>query len=43
MALILADEKIEIPGLETISWLDSGAVPRATDGAPRTGDRKSVV
>ena len=35
MSLIIDGQRIETPGLETISWLDDPKVPRVTDGRRR--------
>jgi hypothetical protein len=35
MTLIIDGQRIETPGLETISWLDDPAVPRVRDGRRR--------
>ena len=35
MTLIIDGQRIETPGLETISWLDDPAVPRVKDGRRR--------
>ena len=35
MTLVIDGQRIETPGLETISWLDDHRVPRVTDGRRR--------
>lgn len=35
MSLVIDGQRIETPGLETISWLDDHRVPRVTDGRRR--------
>lgn len=35
MTLVIDGQRIDTPGLETISWLDDHAVPRVTDGRRR--------
>lgn len=35
MSLIIDGQRVETPGLETISWLDDPKVPRVTDGRRR--------
>jgi hypothetical protein len=43
MSIVLNGQKIETPGLETISWLDDPKVPRATDVNPRTKWIRAIV
>lgn len=43
MSLILNGQKVPTPGLQTISWMDDPAVPRATDGSPRLEMIRAVV
>ena len=43
MAIVLGGARVETPGLETVSWLDDPAVPKATDGNPRRERIRAVV
>jgi hypothetical protein len=43
MSIVLNGQKIETPGVETVSWLDDPAVPQATDRTPRTMWVRAVV
>lgn len=43
MGIVLNGQRIETPGLETISWLDDPKVPRATDTQPRRQRIRAVV
>lgn len=43
MSIVLNGQKIETPGVETVSWLDDPAVPQATDRTPRTLWCRGVV
>ena len=44
MSVVLGGQRVEIPGVETICWLDDQlAVPKATDGRPRRAAVRSIV
>jgi hypothetical protein len=43
MSIVLDGNKIETPGLETISWLDDSKVPKTTDVNPRKSWIRAIV
>lgn len=43
MSIVLNSQKIETPGLETVSWLDDPKVPKATDTNARTMWIRAIV
>ena len=43
MTLVIDGQRIETPGLETISWLDDHRVPRVTDGRRRVPQATSAI
>jgi hypothetical protein len=43
MSIVLNNQKIETPGIETISWLDDPKVPKATDTNARTKWIRAIV
>jgi hypothetical protein len=43
MSIVLNGQRVETPGLITISWEDDPKVPQATDGYPRTQWIRAIV
>lgn len=43
MSIVLGGQKIETPGLETVSWVDDPKVPKATDTNRRTMWIRAIV
>lgn len=44
MSLVIGGQRLEVDGLETVSWLDSPRlVPQATDGSPRATYVRGIV
>lgn len=43
MSIVLNGQKIETPGIDTVSWLDDPKVPQATDKTPRVLWCRAIV